>query len=194
MAKKVSVEVDGVNPGEAEKIKPFDIYCPLMSNSQNYQRLNYWETNCRMRNKKPELHATCYPHCKMNKNKLVVGHIPKIGDVLQLGKKWNEMHKEGMTQANIGKQDNVSPATVSRYISMFLNSEGVKNKQYFYTINSQNAKEWFRLRYEEKQTMKNIAKTYAVSVTTVRKYINEQIRQKRIREKFNKHLSKEKKK
>lgn len=64
MARKVSVEVDGVNMAEQVLAPPpFDIDCPLMRPGGR-AGLNYWKSHCKWRHEDKNLKTTCYPQCK----------------------------------------------------------------------------------------------------------------------------------
>lgn len=170
MGTKVGTSVDGVNSAEGKDLKPFDHFCPLMTTVSNSMRLNYWKANCAIRNQMKIHHKTCYPHCKMiEMNK--VGKKPNINEVIELGKKWYAMHRKGLLQRDIALKENVSDSTVSRYISLYLNTSNVKSKQSFYQINLQNAKKWYKMRNNEGMSVKEISEIYAVSKTTIRKYL-----------------------
>lgn len=173
MARKMSIGVDGINLLEERVHNKFDMHCPLMSTRGDTQSLNYWSCQCKIRQQDPTLHRTCFPFCRVKESSAKTLHAPDMKEVLRYGKMWYKQHELGSIQTDIAKKYNTSPATVSRYISIYLNSLGEINAmQQTASIHMQNAKTWHRLYIKEDMRIADISEMYKTSKTTIRKYIH----------------------
>ena len=179
MTRKASIEVAGVNMLTERTYREKDMHCPLMSVPGKEDTPNYWKCQCKIRQKDPSLHRTCYPECQMKLKLTPDRNIVEVAEVIRYGKIWYKHHQQGMIQKDIADKYSTSTTTVSRYISIYLGSLGDGSSlQQKASIHAENAEAWYDLHFENNVAIKELARRFSTSPTTVRKYINGVIAQR----------------
>lgn len=112
--------VEGASVGmsfELESLGP-DMKCPAIP---DHGGNNFWKSSCKVKQKIPELHQTCYPHCK----KVAAGVVPpekRTYDTrpiaseyaISVGKMIVGLYHQGFTREQIAEKVSRGKETVSK--------------------------------------------------------------------------------